>query len=267
MQRVMREIAQAKKHFSKLPFFQFLRTHAVTPINRLAFYPCMAPFILAFSDLNRFLLSDEAARDPRRRFMAARAFEDDPRWRSYLDDFTKLGFDKLGSTSSVLRLMFRDTTRVGRMLGTRLAQLLHGASIIEQLVIVAAIEEAGEVMFDATAKLASEIETSSGLQLCYLGKFRFTLDGGHELRDGDRQLFEAVEIDSNLRGRCLELAFLVFDEFADWTNELLTFAMAEIARQRLAREERQAPATESNYSPPPAIPQSAVSASPPRMPR
>jgi hypothetical protein len=57
MKAVMRELAQAKRHYSRLPLFEFLRTESVAPRDRLAFYPCMAPFILAFSDLNRFVLS------------------------------------------------------------------------------------------------------------------------------------------------------------------------------------------------------------------
>ena len=62
MKAVMRELAQAKRHYSKLPLFEFLRSESIPPRDRLAFYPCMAPFILAFSDLNRFVLREETSK-------------------------------------------------------------------------------------------------------------------------------------------------------------------------------------------------------------
>ena len=55
MKDVMRQLAQAKRHYSKLPLFEFLRTESIPPRDRLAFYPCMAPFIMSFGDLNRFV--------------------------------------------------------------------------------------------------------------------------------------------------------------------------------------------------------------------
>jgi hypothetical protein len=65
----MRELAQAKRHYSKLPLFEFLRSESIPPRDRLAFYPCMAPFILAFSDLNRFVLRDENSKNPHQRLI------------------------------------------------------------------------------------------------------------------------------------------------------------------------------------------------------
>lgn len=49
MKAVMRELAQAKRHYSKLPLFEFLRCEAIAPRDRLGFLPGIAPFILAFS--------------------------------------------------------------------------------------------------------------------------------------------------------------------------------------------------------------------------
>jgi hypothetical protein len=53
MTAVMQELAQAKRHYSKLPLFEFPRSETLAPRDRLAFLPCMAPFVLAFPDLNR----------------------------------------------------------------------------------------------------------------------------------------------------------------------------------------------------------------------
>jgi hypothetical protein len=54
MKAAMRELAQARRHYSKLPLFEFLRNDSIAPRERLAFYPCKAPFILAFSGQRMF---------------------------------------------------------------------------------------------------------------------------------------------------------------------------------------------------------------------
>lgn len=145
MKAVMRELAQAKRHYSRLPLFEFLRTESIAPRDRLAFYPCMAPFILAFSDLNRFVLRDEESKDPHQALINEHTHEDDHHWPWYLEDFTKLGFDRTANVSLTLRSYMKDDAKTNRMLGARLAQLLFGATPIEKLVIVEAIEETGNV--------------------------------------------------------------------------------------------------------------------------
>lgn len=77
MKAVMRELAQAKQHYPRLPLFEFLRCETIEPRNRLAFVPCIAPFILAFSDLKRFVLRDESSSDPRQLLVNERTREDD----------------------------------------------------------------------------------------------------------------------------------------------------------------------------------------------
>ena len=108
MKAVMRELAQAKRHYSKLPLFEFLRDESITPRDRLAFFPCMAPFILAFSDLNRFVLRDEGNQDPRQLLVNDHTREDDHHWPWYLEDFTKLGFDRTTAVTQVLRSYMKD---------------------------------------------------------------------------------------------------------------------------------------------------------------
>jgi hypothetical protein len=64
MQTVMRAIFEAKRAYATLPLFEFMRDETLTPRERLTFFPCMAPFILAFGDLNKYVMRDDASRDP-----------------------------------------------------------------------------------------------------------------------------------------------------------------------------------------------------------
>jgi hypothetical protein len=226
MKAVMREIAQATRHYSKLPLFGFLRTDSIAPRDRLAFVPCMAPFILAFADLNHFVLRDESADDPLQQLVNRRTGEIEPDWACYLDDFTKLGFERSTSLTQALRSSRRDETHHSRMLAARLAQILYAATPVEKLVVLESIEAAGDVMFELTARISIRIHAEGGPELRYFAEHRQRLDSG---------VFEAIALTQLERVRCLDLAFQVFDMFADWSNELLAFARSSLAQRPVPR--------------------------------
>jgi hypothetical protein len=233
MKAVMRELAQAKQHYSRLPLFEFLRCETIAPRDRLAFVPCMAPFILAFSDLNRFVLRDESSPDPRQKLVNEHTHEDDHHWPWYLEDLTKLGFDRTTTLTHSLRTTMKDDCRENRMLAPRLAQVLQGTTSTEKLVVVEAIEETGNVLFGLTSKLAQRIQADGGPELRYLGPFHFARETGHAMHGMDHRTLEAIPLSSSERARCLDLAFRVFDLFADWSGELLAYATNALATRTL----------------------------------
>jgi hypothetical protein len=229
MKAVMRELAQAKQHYSRLPLFEFLRCETLAPRDRLAFVPCMAPFILAFSDLNRFVLRDESSSHPHQKLVNEHTHEDDHHWPWYLEDLTKLGFDRTTALTQALRSTMKDDCRENRMLAPRLAQVLHGATPTEKLIVVEAIEETGNVLFGLTSKLAQRIQADGGPELRYLGLFHFARETGHAMHGMDHRILEAIPLSNAERARCLDLAFRVFDLFADWSAELLAYAKNALA--------------------------------------
>jgi hypothetical protein len=231
MKAVMRELAQAKRHYSTLPLFQFLRDEALSPRDRFAFFPAMAPFILAFSDLNRHVFRDESSKDPQQRLINENTYEHDHHWPWYLEDFTKLGFDRTLPMTQLHRMTMRDELRHNRMLAPRLAQLAYRATPIEKLVIVEAIEETCNVLFGLTGILAARIEADGGPVLRYLGQCHFSRETGHATHRYDRRVLEAIALGYTERVRCLDFAFHVFDLFADWSNELNTYARRALAQR------------------------------------
>jgi hypothetical protein len=229
MKAVMRELAQAKRHYSKLPLFEFLRCESIAPRDRLAFLPCMAPFILAFSDLNRFVLRDEGSLDPHQKLVNEHTREDDHHWPWYLEDLAKLGFDRSSHVTQVLRSYMKDDTQQNRMLAARLAQILYAATPTEKLVVVEAIEETGNVLFGLTTKIAAQLQAEGGPELRYLGQFHFARETGHAMHGMDHRILEAIPLTELERMRCLDLSFRVFDLFADWSAELLAYAKNALA--------------------------------------
>jgi hypothetical protein len=65
--------------------------------------------------------------------------------------------------------------------------------------------------------------------LRYLGLFHFARETGHAMHGMDHRILEAISLSAFERTRCLDLAFRVFDLFADWSAELLAYAKNTLA--------------------------------------
>jgi hypothetical protein len=229
MRTVLRHVMAAKRAYSTLPFFDFLRDESLTPRQRLAFVPCMGPFILDFGDLNTYVLRDESSSHPHQALVNLHTYEDDHHWPWYLDDLAQLGHDRHRPTTEVLRAIYSDRTAVNRMLSARLAHLILGATPTERLVVIEAIEETGNVLFSLTARLARRIERDEGIELRYLGDFHLALESGHAMDGDDHGTLAAIALDDAGRARCTWLVDRVFELFAAWVAELHAYALAEIA--------------------------------------
>ena len=223
MKFVMNKILEKKQTYSNLPLFQFMRDSSLTEEERLAFYPCMAHFILSFGDINKYMLREEPATNAYQKRVNIHTYEDDHHWPWYLEDFTKLGFDRLCSPTSWMQFLWSDETRQNRILTYRLAALISNASAIERIAIIEAIEETGNVLFSTMLNLAKAIESRRSIQLRYCGEFHFSLESGHSV-GSDRLEIAEIPLDDSIQARCLLLVDQVFALFEAWTHELLHYA-------------------------------------------
>ena len=170
MKTVLKHIFQHKRAYAQLPFFDFLRDDDLSPRERLAFFPCMASFILSFGDLNRLVLRVEPTDDPWQKMINAHTYEDDHHWPWYLEDFTKLGHDDVKRPpGDTLRFLYSDATIQNRLLAHRLAHLVWGAEPVVRLAIIEAIEETGQVLFALTSSIAAQYQHDTGTELRYCG--------------------------------------------------------------------------------------------------
>jgi hypothetical protein len=232
MKSVLQHILQHKRRYQTLPFFDFLRDESRSPTERLAFFPCMAPFILGFGDLNRCVLREEPTNDPHQQMVNEHTYEDDHHWPWYLEDLTKLGHDRTALVGDMLREIYSERSEVNRLLMPRLAHLVWNADPLVRLAIIEAIEETGNVLFALTAKIAKVYEQETGTELRYCGEFHFQLESGHAMTT-DHAVLAKVELDPVTRQHALECADQVFAWFRDWTDELLRYAQQELATREL----------------------------------
>lgn len=233
MKTVLQHILRRKREYARTPFFDFLRDETLSVGERLAFYPCMAPFILAFGDLNRYVLRDEPSDDPHQRIINAHTHEDDHHWPWYLEDFAKLGHDQPSLPVQTMQRLWSDASACNRLLSHRLAHLIWGATPVVRLAIVEAIEETGNVLFALTARLAARHQQETGVELRYLGEFHFALESGHAMNNDHAEL-AAIELAATQRDDAIDRADQVFALFQDWTRELLAYALAANARRQAA---------------------------------
>ncbi|HYO62963.1 MAG TPA: hypothetical protein VER08_04830 [Pyrinomonadaceae bacterium] len=224
METVLAAIEERKRAFARHPFFAFLTDDTLGPEERLSFYPCMAHWIMSFADLNKYFLRADPAGDELQRRVNVYTHEDDDHWRLYLEDFRKLGFDRTHrDASDWLGFLWGDETRANRMLSYRLAHLIVGASSAQRLAVVEAMEEAANVFFPLTLRLAEQIQERTGVELRYLGHFHHDLEAEHE-GAGDHEALARVEMGEEERRRAVEMVSEIFALFEDWADEVLRFA-------------------------------------------
>jgi hypothetical protein len=225
MKSVLQQILRRKRVYAQLPFFQFLRDERLSVRDRLAFFPCMAGFIMSFGDLNRYVLRVEPTDDPLQKMINAHSYEDDHHWPWYLEDFVKLGHDTPTTTSDALGFLFSDECARNRLLSHELAHLIWGATPAVRLAVIEAIEETGNVLFALTSKLAQAYTAETGVELRYLGEFHFQLESGHAMNNDHAELVQLALSDAD-REDALVRVERVYDLFEGWADELHRFALS-----------------------------------------
>jgi hypothetical protein len=229
MRPVFKHIFERKKEYARLPLFVRMRDERIDPLDRIAFYPCVAFFIMSFGDFNRFILRYAQARDAHEEMVNVHTYEDENHWLWYLEDLTKLGFDKVAQGSDWMRFLWGEETQQNRILLYRLTALVEGTSATERLAIIEAIEETGNVMFGDMVPCAQKLEQRLGTNLRYCGTYHFERETGHSI-GADHQALVSIALDEETRARCIQLVDRVFDLFTQWTHELLNYALAHPAR-------------------------------------
>jgi hypothetical protein len=232
LESVLTAIEGRKRAFARRPFFAFLSDESLGPAERLSFLPCMAHWVMSFADLNKYFLRDEQTTDEHQRMVNLYSREDADHWQLFLEDFEKLGCDRLYAGTNWLRFLWGEETRANRMLSYRLSHLIADAAPAVRLFIVEAVEEAANVFFPQTVRLAEQFRARTGVELRYLGHFHADLEANHT-GAGDHDALARINLDAEAERRALAIVAEVFDLFDDWADEVLRFAETRLGRRTL----------------------------------
>jgi hypothetical protein len=230
MKPVLDFIERRKEEFAALPLFVFMRDEALTPEQRLIFYPGMAHFIMSFADLNKYVLREEKSGDCYQSLVNAHTHEDDHHWVWYVEDLRALGDERMRTGTGALNFLWGDETRASRILSYRLAHLIASANGAQRLALIEAMEQTANVFFTQSSRLAERIEAERGVRLKFYGQCHFDVDSNHTLHT-EAGLLAAIDLDSETRARTMGMVAEIFGLFSDWMDELLSIAMKELLRQ------------------------------------
>ena len=226
--KVVQDFIEVKKEeFSHLPLFKFMQDQSITPIQRLAIIPCIAPFAMNFGDLNKYFLREQPPSNYIQELINTHTFEDDHHWVWFLEDIQKLGFDKTQSFSDFLKFMWSDETKATRLICSRIAVLLSlNSDPVLRLSIAEAIEATGHIMLFNSAQIIQELQKTTKQKYRYFGRSHFEVETGHPIGTDDiEQIVNKLEIEEENRVKAFKLVEIVFELFTEIAEEFLQYAL------------------------------------------
>lgn len=225
MREVLALIEKRKQEFAQLPFFKYLQDKSIDPRQRLAWVPCVAPFVMGFGELNKYFLRTNNSDHPIQQIINRHTHEDHQHWLWYLEDIKRLNFDRSLSFSELLKFLWGEETRIPRHTIYELYRYSFTAQPIMKLVIIESIEAAGNVISSLTASLSYEIKTTTGKECLYFGDAHLSAETGHII--GTENLDEIIAdiyLKDEERQKAFEMVEKVFDIFTKLTNAFLEYS-------------------------------------------
>lgn len=235
MKQVLAFVEQKKQEFAQLPLCRFLQDQSIPPQQRLAWAPCLAPFSMAFGELNRVVLRQEPTNDPYQALINKHTYEDDHHWVWFLEDLGKLGFDHNMPFSDAMRFFWGEGTQKTRDVCHKIALHTFGLEPVVVLAAIEAIEATGNVVLSLTAEVAQELQQQTDYNYRYFGQHHFCVETGHAMGTDDVEtLLEAIELTEEQQAQAFELVEKVFEVFTDSLNELMAYMQTHSMEQPFA---------------------------------
>lgn len=225
MEEVLALIEKKKQEFAKSGLFEFMRDQSIDPRQRLAFAPCVAPFVMSFGEFNKYVFREEPTNDPIQEIINKHSYEDDHHWLWFLEDLETLGINRTLKFSDALNFVWSEETQASRWVTHQIFRYAFGATPISKLAIMEVIEATGNVFFSTAAPVAQELRTITQKELLYFGRFHLEVENNHS-KDlpQQRRLIENIQLTIESRQEVFEIVENLFEIFTKLTNELLVYA-------------------------------------------
>lgn len=225
MHRVLAVVREARERLASHPFFEWLDAAPVPLIDKLAFSPVLADFIMGFADLNKWFIKYPQPADALQEALNEHASEDQTHSKLFVDEWTKLGLDGLGwSASETLWWWFwcSETEVIRRSAMETLGLAERNKDPLVRFAMVEAIETCGDVFFSRTCPIAVALEAETGIRFDYYGVYHREREDGH-LRCDERAFTEA-ELSPMQLERALAAASRIFVLFEQELDQLLDYS-------------------------------------------
>jgi hypothetical protein len=225
MKQVMKRIEQNKRALAATELMTFIQNRDIDARKRFSFVPCMAPFVMGFSDVNKFALRDDGSDDPVQQMINVHSREDDHHWGMYLKDLRTLELNSSMDLNGALRLLWGEDRKKTRQTIYGLMGLIEDTNPRVRMAIVEAIEATGDVAFTGFSELAMEYQKATGQELAYFGKLHKDLESGHAMGTEDVEAkLEEIVLSQEDEKKALMLVDAVFSLFTDMFEEWMAYA-------------------------------------------
>ncbi|MEA5593060.1 hypothetical protein [Rivularia sp. UHCC 0363] len=225
MLEILTIIESKKQEFTRLPLFAFMQDQKLSPSQRLSFAPCMAHFIMSFSDLNKYVFLEHQPVNQIQHIINQHAYEDEEHWSWYLRDIEKLGLSSNINFTQGLRFIWGEETKITRQITYQIAKCSYQAAPIIKLLVIEALESIGHIFFNNSTQVASELQAISKTDYFYFGDAHLRVETGHAMRTPEAESFVAtIKLTDSQRQQAFYIVEKIFQIFTEWTQELLAYA-------------------------------------------
>ncbi|MEG4075861.1 hypothetical protein QUA30_24655 [Microcoleus sp. Pol14C2] len=236
MEEVLALIEKKKQEFAKSGLFEFMRDTSIDPRQRLAFAPCVSPFVMSFGEFNKYVFREEPTNDPLQVIVNNHTYEDDHHWLWFLQDLETLGINRSVKFSDALNFLWNEETKASRWVSHQIFRSAFGASPTTKLAILEVIEATGNVFFSTAAPIAQELRTITQKEFLYFGCFHLAVETGHTTGTPEvDHLIKNIQLSEETRQEAVKIVDNLFEVFTELTDELLVYAKTHSFEQPFAQ--------------------------------
>lgn len=228
MKEVLALIQKQKEKFEKLALFAFMQDTSISPFERIAWVPCLAPFAMCVKDLNTYVLRKEPADSLLQERINIHTYEEGTHWAWYLADLEKIGVNLSMPFTESLRFLWGNETQKTRHLCYDLIALCHrDDDPILKLTVIECMETTGRVTLLSMLPVARELETLTCKRLSYFSEAHSKVELGH-IRDGLKddsieRFLETIELNEEQQKMAFQIVEKVFASFSALIDEQMEY--------------------------------------------
>lgn len=226
MKEILELIENNRSNFSELNLFRFLRNQSINPVKRLAFAPCISPFVMSFGDLNKYVLQQHPTSDKIQEIINQHTAEEHNHWNWFLEDIQALGYDFNINFNSTLKFLWSEETKSARWISYQLYRFIYDADSIQKLVVLEAMEATSSVFFSEISKVAEELYKTKSIKCRYFGEHHLKAEESHsafmpETDDYINKIF----IPQKRKEELATIVNQIFNLFSDLTESFFQYAI------------------------------------------
>ncbi|MTD57459.1 hypothetical protein [Amycolatopsis pithecellobii] len=225
MQKVVDYIEERRKSYENHDFFSRLLANESLPAEkRLAWGPSVVPFIMGYSDLNKYVFRKEeggAQSDQLQVLLNAHTYEEDFHWQWMLTDLEKLEADKVMPLSDTARVLWGADFKHSRRLCLELAALAAAAPTYAVFAMVESIEAVSITIF----RHCQGITLRDGRECEFFGTKHYLAEASHGIKSPEVEEERLPSLDATQRTEAIRMVDRVFSLFDDWSAALLRLAL------------------------------------------